>query len=211
MIFERPNIHVPGQTHGRRGICPFAEKDAEGALRRGNRPLLRVTASSLVKRRFPQETRARACSAPDPLRRRVAPPMLGSRGRHEARNPEPGGAPLEARRCPRVRGAMRYHVLAADYDGTIAHHGQVDEATRAALCDLRRSGRRFVLVTGRELDNLLRVFPDLERAATTSSPRTAPSSTSPRRRRCARWPRRRPTPSTRRCGRGWRARSRAAA
>ncbi len=24
---------------------------------------------------------------------------------------------------------MRYHVLAADYDGTLAHHGRIDDAT----------------------------------------------------------------------------------
>ena len=28
---------------------------------------------------------------------------------------------------------MRYHVLACDYDGTIAHHGRVDDETIAAL------------------------------------------------------------------------------
>ena len=28
---------------------------------------------------------------------------------------------------------MRYLVLACDYDGTIAHHGEVNSATRSAL------------------------------------------------------------------------------
>ena len=34
---------------------------------------------------------------------------------------------------------MRFHALATDYDGTIAHHGKVDEATIAALERARRS------------------------------------------------------------------------
>jgi hydroxymethylpyrimidine pyrophosphatase-like HAD family hydrolase len=57
---------------------------------------------------------------------------------------------------------MRYHVLAADYDGTIATHGAVGPSTRAALERLRSSGRRVVLVTGRELDELLEIFKGIE-------------------------------------------------
>ena len=53
---------------------------------------------------------------------------------------------------------MRYLCLCTDYDGTIAHHGRVDAETIAALEELRASGRRLVLVTGREIDDLLRVF-----------------------------------------------------
>jgi HAD superfamily hydrolase (TIGR01484 family) len=56
---------------------------------------------------------------------------------------------------------MRYLALCCDYDGTIAHHGRVDEPTLAALERLRESGRKLVLVTGRELDELLTVFPQL--------------------------------------------------
>jgi HAD superfamily hydrolase (TIGR01484 family) len=56
---------------------------------------------------------------------------------------------------------MRYVGLACDYDGTIALHGVVDDATKAALRRLRASGRRLILVTGRELDDLMRVCPDL--------------------------------------------------
>src|SRR5688572_8785718 len=55
--------------------------------------------------------------------------------------------------------AMRFHVLACDYDGTIAERGVVSEETIAALGRLREAGRRLVLVTGRELDDLLRIFP----------------------------------------------------
>ena len=54
---------------------------------------------------------------------------------------------------------MRYFVLASDYDGTLASDGQVDRDTLAALERLRASGRKLILVTGRELDDLLRVFP----------------------------------------------------
>ena len=50
---------------------------------------------------------------------------------------------------------MRYHALAADYDGTLAHHGVIDEPTWAALRKLKDSGRKLVMVTGRELDELL--------------------------------------------------------
>jgi hydroxymethylpyrimidine pyrophosphatase-like HAD family hydrolase len=53
-------------------------------------------------------------------------------------------------------------VLAADYDGTLAHHGRVDEATVAALQRFVDTGRRLVMVTGRELDELLGIFPQVE-------------------------------------------------
>ncbi len=50
---------------------------------------------------------------------------------------------------------MRYHALAADYDGTLAHHGLIDDHTWASLRKLRESGRKLIMVTGRELDELL--------------------------------------------------------
>jgi len=53
---------------------------------------------------------------------------------------------------------MRYHVLACDYDGTLATDGHVDDATAAALERCIESGRKLVLVTGRRLDELLTVF-----------------------------------------------------
>jgi HAD superfamily hydrolase (TIGR01484 family) len=53
---------------------------------------------------------------------------------------------------------MRYHVLATDYDGTAAHHGHITDDTLAALRRLRESGRKLVLVTGRELDELLGIL-----------------------------------------------------
>ncbi|HEY9199602.1 MAG TPA: HAD-IIB family hydrolase, partial [Gammaproteobacteria bacterium] len=57
---------------------------------------------------------------------------------------------------------MRYHILATDYDGTLATDGRVDEATLARLDHVRQSGRKLVLVTGREVEDLKRVFPRLE-------------------------------------------------
>lgn len=50
---------------------------------------------------------------------------------------------------------VRYHALAADYDGTLAHHGEMNEATWAALRRLKESGRKLLMVTGRELEELL--------------------------------------------------------
>jgi HAD superfamily hydrolase (TIGR01484 family) len=52
--------------------------------------------------------------------------------------------------------------LATDYDGTIAHNGVVDEATVQALIDFKRSGRKLILVTGRELPDLSRCFSRLD-------------------------------------------------
>src|SRR5918994_7490057 len=57
---------------------------------------------------------------------------------------------------------MYYHVLACDYDGTIAEHGKVDAATLAALKKIKETGRRLVLVTGRELLSLTEDFPALD-------------------------------------------------
>jgi HAD superfamily hydrolase (TIGR01484 family) len=57
---------------------------------------------------------------------------------------------------------MRYLALATDYDGTIAHHGEVDDPTIEALTRLRESGRALILVTGRELDELIEVCPRLD-------------------------------------------------
>jgi hydroxymethylpyrimidine pyrophosphatase-like HAD family hydrolase len=56
---------------------------------------------------------------------------------------------------------MRYLALATDYDGTLARDGRVGYLTLEALDRLRRSGRRLILVTGRELPELLTVFPQV--------------------------------------------------
>jgi hydroxymethylpyrimidine pyrophosphatase-like HAD family hydrolase len=54
---------------------------------------------------------------------------------------------------------MRYAALACDYDGTLAHHGSVDDQTIESLERVRASGRKLLLVTGRQLDDLIAVFP----------------------------------------------------
>src|SRR5690348_10488455 len=56
---------------------------------------------------------------------------------------------------------MRYLVLCTDYDGTLATEGTVFPETLGALERLITSGRRLVLVTGRELDQLQSVCPYL--------------------------------------------------
>jgi hydroxymethylpyrimidine pyrophosphatase-like HAD family hydrolase len=56
---------------------------------------------------------------------------------------------------------MQFHALAVDYDGTLATDGRVDDDTIAALRRFKESGRRLVLVTGRIVDQLLHVFPQI--------------------------------------------------
>nr|MDZ8230703.1 HAD family hydrolase [Nostoc sp. ChiQUE02] len=53
---------------------------------------------------------------------------------------------------------MLYSVLATDYDGTLATDNHVNENTLAALSRLRSFGYKLILVTGRQLDELLQVF-----------------------------------------------------
>jgi HAD superfamily hydrolase (TIGR01484 family) len=55
---------------------------------------------------------------------------------------------------------MNYQLLATDYDGTLAHHGSVDPATIEAVQKFKSSGRKVILVTGREIPDLLSVFPE---------------------------------------------------
>ncbi|MEI9428279.1 HAD-IIB family hydrolase [Mesorhizobium sp. Cs1299R1N3] len=56
---------------------------------------------------------------------------------------------------------MYFIALATDYDGTLAHDGAVSKKTLAALERFKKSGRKLLLVTGRELPDLKRVFPDI--------------------------------------------------
>jgi len=55
---------------------------------------------------------------------------------------------------------MQYQALATDFDGTIAHDSHVQVETLAALWRLKNSGRKLILVTGRELPELESVFPE---------------------------------------------------
>ena len=56
---------------------------------------------------------------------------------------------------------MRYLALASDYDGTLASHGAVAPETLEALRRVAATGRKLILVTGRRIDDLIRVFPEL--------------------------------------------------
>lgn len=56
---------------------------------------------------------------------------------------------------------MDYFALATDYDGTLAAGGTVTAATLGALRRFRASGRRLILVTGREMRDLESVFPEI--------------------------------------------------
>ncbi len=58
-----------------------------------------------------------------------------------------------------ARLCMNYLALATDYDGTLARDGHVDEATLESLGRLKSSGRKVLLVTGRELPELKGVCP----------------------------------------------------
>jgi len=52
--------------------------------------------------------------------------------------------------------------FATDYDGTLAHHGRVDAPTIAALERLKASGRKLLMVTGRDLPDLQHAFDRLD-------------------------------------------------
>ncbi|MEG9438538.1 HAD-IIB family hydrolase [Edaphobacter sp. HDX4] len=54
---------------------------------------------------------------------------------------------------------MNFFGLVTDYDGTLAYSGKVRESTLNALERLRDSGRKLLLVTGRQLPELLEIFP----------------------------------------------------
>jgi hydroxymethylpyrimidine pyrophosphatase-like HAD family hydrolase len=56
---------------------------------------------------------------------------------------------------------MRYFALATDYDGTLASQGSVDGETVEALKRLAATGRKLILVTGRQIEDLEHVFPEV--------------------------------------------------
>ncbi|MFN8388780.1 MAG: HAD-IIB family hydrolase [Bdellovibrionota bacterium] len=57
---------------------------------------------------------------------------------------------------------MRFHILATDYDGTLAPEGRVMDTTLFSMERLLASGRKLVLVTGRILSDLIENFPRYE-------------------------------------------------
>ena len=56
---------------------------------------------------------------------------------------------------------MKYLALATDYDGTLASHGTVAPETLVALRRLASTSRKLILVTGRRIDDLNHVFPEV--------------------------------------------------
>jgi phosphoglycolate phosphatase (TIGR01487 family) len=54
---------------------------------------------------------------------------------------------------------VQFAAFAFDYDGTLAYQGRVAEETVQALRRLKAAGLRLLLVTGRRLPDLHRVFP----------------------------------------------------
>ena len=57
---------------------------------------------------------------------------------------------------------LRWQAIAADYDGTVANEGRVAKDTLQMLQRVRESGRKIVLITGRELESLQSVFTQLD-------------------------------------------------
>jgi HAD superfamily hydrolase (TIGR01484 family) len=56
---------------------------------------------------------------------------------------------------------MYFLALVTDYDGTIAHDSGVSPETIASLRRCKETGRKLILVTGRELPDLKSVFPEI--------------------------------------------------
>jgi hydroxymethylpyrimidine pyrophosphatase-like HAD family hydrolase len=56
----------------------------------------------------------------------------------------------------------RARALAIDYDGTLAEGGHVPPVAVAALRRARARGKRLILLAGRELDDLVDRFPDVD-------------------------------------------------
>jgi hydroxymethylpyrimidine pyrophosphatase-like HAD family hydrolase len=75
----------------------------------------------------------------------------------------PGLAPFSlcAASIVRLGVRMRFQLVASDYDGTLANDGRVAKGTLKVLERLQRSGRKLLLITGRELESLQSVFPEL--------------------------------------------------
>jgi HAD superfamily hydrolase (TIGR01484 family) len=53
---------------------------------------------------------------------------------------------------------LYFLALATDYDGTLAQHGAVEAVTLDALARFKSTGRRLILVTGRELPHIEKAF-----------------------------------------------------
>jgi hypothetical protein len=121
--------------------------------RTGRRQFLLVVFACRTERSVPFRY-CRTCLRPgDPHR----PQKRKPRGERRFRTGRWHGA---RHRAQPLRVTMYFLAVATDYDGTIAHHGSVKAETVAALKRCKESGRRLILVTGRELPDLKRAFPE---------------------------------------------------
>ncbi|GAC1339649.1 MAG: hypothetical protein NVSMB29_07290 [Candidatus Dormibacteria bacterium] len=59
-----------------------------------------------------------------------------------------------------MTGPLR--IIASDFDGTLAKDGEVAAECTAALLRWKRAGGLLLLITGREMEDLVRVYPDLD-------------------------------------------------
>jgi hydroxymethylpyrimidine pyrophosphatase-like HAD family hydrolase len=64
--------------------------------------------------------------------------------------------------APVGNGELHFKALATDYDGTLADDGKVSKDTLAALQRAKKAGRKLLLVTGRELEDLMRTFAEVD-------------------------------------------------
>lgn len=60
-----------------------------------------------------------------------------------------------------ARAGFHYRALATDFDETLAPGGRVSAFTLNSIDLVKRTGRKLLLVTGRELEDLMRTFPRL--------------------------------------------------
>ena len=57
---------------------------------------------------------------------------------------------------------MKFNVLALDYDGTVASHGNLNPDAALAIREARSRGITVILVTGRILSDLHRVMKEVD-------------------------------------------------
>lgn len=98
----------------------------------------------------------------EPVIANLAEPILTeSPGAIAAQKPKNKRAAAPIRELTSSDAAERLRALATDYGGTLAHNGAVKVETLVALKRMKASGRRLILVTGRELNELAAIFPDI--------------------------------------------------
>src|SRR6185369_3591902 len=132
------------------------DRGVEGALERPDAALLRVGAELVLGQDLEVgiEKREQRLGAADVDADRCARELLAG---HVA----PVVPVRIGRPAARLNRSMRYTAIALDYDGTIAHDGEVPAHVLDGLARLKESGRKLILVTGRELDELLAIFPGI--------------------------------------------------